>query len=125
MLVYLQQHIDQVVTVGVPLAVLVLDVVFKGMFGKRDLHPFGSDLALCGFVLYLVAVLNTIEFGPEQSRPVIMVEVLAIIAALVAWFVSLFLCSLERWWLSLLSAALGLYSSSLCAESAWYMLGTR
>ena len=113
---------EQVVTVVIPVAILALDVIFKAMFGNRDLHPFGGDLALCGFVLYLVAVLNRLQFGSVPATSVIIDEIFGIILALVVWFVTLFLGSLERWFSSLISGFLGLYASSLCVESAWHML---
>jgi len=122
---FVQTHYDQIVTVFLPLGVLLADVVFKTLLGNRVLHPFGGDMALCGFVLYLVAVLNIIPIAPEQPWPAIASKVFGIVGALTAWFITLLLRSFERWWPSLFGAFLGLCSSALCVESAWSMLTKR
>lgn len=122
---FVKAHCDQIITVFLPLGLLLADVTFKSILGNRDLHPFGGDMALCGFVLYLVAVLNIVQTVPPQPWPAMTVEVFGIVGALTIWFITLLLGSLERWWPSLFGAFLGLCSSSLCAESAWSMLTKR
>ena len=69
---FLQSHFEQVVGF-LPLAVLVLDVGFKAMLGNRDLHSFGGDLSLCGFVVYLGAVLHVLDFAPETLKGTAMI----------------------------------------------------
>jgi len=119
---FLQSHFEQVVGF-LPLAVLVLDVGFKAMLGNRDLHSFGGDLSLCGFVVYLGAVLHVLDFAPETLKGTAMITPLfGVIGSLIVWFVTLFMGSFEVWLFSLLASAIGLYISSLCAQSAWSML---
>jgi hypothetical protein len=118
----IQSHFDQFIPAYLPLAVLAVDVFFKVMLGNWHLHPFGGDMALCGFVVYLGTVIHLIQVGSALQGPALISSIFGIIGALLVWFITLFLGSLEVWGWSLLAAFIGLYTSSLCAESAWSML---
>jgi hypothetical protein len=48
-----------------------------------------------------------------------------IAGALVAWFFTVFLGSLERVWVSWAAGILGVISSSLCAQGAWHILAKK
>ena len=105
-----------------PLVILVLDVGFKYALGNKDLHPFGGDMTLCGFSVYIGAVFHLVEIRRPLAGEALGDVVIGITVSLVAWVVTLFMGSRKKWYISLIAGLLGLYVLSLCTGAAWSML---
>jgi hypothetical protein len=119
---FVHGHFSQLTGTILPLLILLLDVIFKFALGNKDLHPFGGDMTLCGFSVYLGAVFHIVEIRRPLAGDALADVIIGIVVSVLAWIVTLYMGSRKKWYLSLLGAFLGIYVLSLCTGAAWAML---
>ena len=82
----LKQNFYWVVPVVLPLGFLFANVFVKYIFGQREFHFMGGDLALCGSALFTGTALRQILSQTLTESSEIVLAVSLILVFLFGWF---------------------------------------
>lgn len=103
-----------IISFSVPLFLLGVDLIFKGLLIKGGFRTAGADVGLCGIAVILPIILIWVLSSDKLTQWGIFISFIYAIISILIWDFCLVLCSKDSITKILLSYSIGTFSVALC-----------
>ena len=86
---FVKGNLEIIISIGIPVGLTVLSVLFKWISGESEFASLGADLSLANFSLFLAVAVGQIHLKKISASGDILTAIIFIILFLVIWWLCL------------------------------------